>query len=161
MEQLLHDTAGMGALLWLAGHLAFYGRALLPAQLCLLGQGGPPLLHPVRSMDHVEVLHGPRPVLPVLRRRRVIWSIVKFLPDYPFIVLSVRCVPVLHSGCVSRDVPDSGHNRHVQVPAEACGNIRLSGEWYRNRGFYAVYQDRDFSEERSRMRPKVSRPIHL
>ena len=87
MEQLLRDTVGMGALLWLAGYLASMAVYFSPLNYAVFGRVVLALYIPVAAWAAWRYFTGRGLSLLYYAGTGVAWSLTAIILDYPFIVL--------------------------------------------------------------------------
>jgi len=87
MEQLLRATAGMGALLWIAGYLASMAVYFSPLKYAVRGRVVPALSIPVAVRVTWRYFTGRDLSLLYFTGVGLAWSLIAIILDYPFIVL--------------------------------------------------------------------------
>lgn len=87
MEQLLRDTGGMGALLWLAGYLASMAVYFSPRNYAVFGRVVLALYIPVAALAAWRYFTVRGLSLLYYAGVGVAWSLTAITLDYPFIVL--------------------------------------------------------------------------
>jgi len=87
MEQLLRDTVGMGAMLWLAGYLASMAVYFSPLNYMVFGRVVLALYIPVTTWITWRYFTGRNLSLLYFTATGLAWSLTAIILDYPFIVL--------------------------------------------------------------------------
>jgi hypothetical protein len=87
MEQLLRDTLGMGALLWLAGYLASMAVYFSPLSYAVWGRVVLILYIPAAAWAAWRYFTGRNLSLPYYAGVGIAWSLIAVALDYPLIVL--------------------------------------------------------------------------
>lgn len=87
MEQLLRDTFGMGALLWLAGYLASMAVYFSPLSYAFWGRVVLAVYIPLALGVAWWYFDGRTLSLPYYAGTGLAWSLTAIVLDYPFIVL--------------------------------------------------------------------------
>jgi hypothetical protein len=87
MEQILRDTLGMGALLWLAGYLASMAVYFSPLSYAVWGRVVLILYIPAAAWVAWRYFTGRDLSLPYYTGVGITWSLIAVVLDYPLIVL--------------------------------------------------------------------------